>query len=408
MNSTRKPLWTKRFILLCASNFLFFMSFFLLLPTLPVYLVENLKASEDQVGLIMGIFTIAAVFARPLTGYLMDLKNQKALFLIAIIVFVVATFGYLVAQTVLFVFLIRFIYGFGFGMSTTAGGTMAAEWIPEERRGEGLGYYGTFIMVAMSVGPVVGVYVAAQTSYQGMFWFCFALSVIGLIMASLLPNYKQPSKKKEHIRKFSLKSSEDLHYWFNELIEKKAIPVAAAMMMIAIVFGGVISFVSLYAKEIGDTSIAGTYFTLYAIAIVISRPFAGKWFDQKGPNRLIAFGTLLYFIGMIVLGLAMNSWMVYAAALIIGIGYGVLQPSYQALSIQLSPSHRRGAATATFFTLFDIGVGIGSFLLGWVVVQIGYGNMFLASSLFLMVSYFVYIRSARPMVQKQKWALQEK
>ncbi|MCF6136299.1 MFS transporter [Pseudalkalibacillus berkeleyi] len=407
MEATRQPLWTKRFILLCASNFLFFMSFFLLLPTLPVYLVENLGASEDQVGLIMGIFTIAAVFARPITGYLMDFKNQKALFLIAIIVFVVATFGYLVAQTVLFIFLIRFIYGFGFGMSTTAGGTMAAEWIPEERRGEGLGYYGTFIMVAMSVGPIVGVYVAAKTSYQGMFWFCFSLSLIGLLMASFLPNFKHEKSKKD-ARKLSLKTKEDMSFWFQELIEKKALPVSAAMMMIAIVFGGVISFVSLYAKELGDASIAGTYFTLYAIAIVISRPFAGKWFDQKGPNRLIAFGTLFYFIGMIILGLAMNSWMVYAAALVIGIGYGVLQPSYQALSIQLSPSHRRGAATATFFTLFDIGVGIGSFFLGWVVVQIGYGNMFLLSSLFLIVSYFVYFRSARPMVKDARLALQEK
>ncbi|WP_349409729.1 MFS transporter [Pseudalkalibacillus sp. SCS-8] len=396
MTTLKQPLWTSKFILLCASNFLFFMSFFLLLPTLPVYLVENLGASEDQVGLIMGIFTIAAVFARPITGYLMDMKNQKALFLIAIIVFVVATFGYLIAQTVLMIFLIRFIYGFGFGMSTTAGGTMAAEWIPEERRGEGLGYYGTFIMVAMSIGPIVGVFVADYTSYQGMFWFCFFLSLIGLIMASFLPNYKTTRKAPENQRKFSIKHKEDLAYWFNELIERKALPVSIAMSMIAIVFGGVISFVSLYAKELGDASIAGTYFTLYAIAIVISRPFAGKWFDRKGPNQLIAFGTSLYFIGMIVLGLAASSWMVYIAALIIGFGYGILQPSYQALSIQMSPKHRRGAATATFFTLFDIGVGVGSFFLGWVVVQIGYGNMYLLSSLFLLVSYYVYYRTAKP------------
>ena len=408
MESLKQPLWTKRFILLCASNFLFFMSFFLLLPTLPVYLVENLKASEDQVGLIMGIFTIAAVFARPMTGYLMDLKNQKALFIIAIIIFVVATFGYLIAQTVLFIFLIRFIYGFGFGMSTTAGGTMAAEWIPEDRRGEGLGYYGTFIMVAMSVGPIVGVNIASHTSYQGMFWFCFALSIIGLIMASLLPNYKSTQKNTKEVRKFSIKNKEDVNYWFNELIEKNALPVSAAMMMIAIVFGGVISFVSLYAKELGDASIAGTYFTLYAIAIVISRPFAGKWFDQKGPNLLVLLGTLFYFVGMILLGFAWNSWMVYGAALVIGSGYGILQPSYQALSIQVSPEHRRGAATATFFTLFDIGVGFGSFFLGWVVVQIGYGNMFLFSSLFLILSYLVYFWKARPMIQRASVPLQEK
>jgi MFS family permease len=387
-------LWSKRFILLCSINFLLFIGFFLLLPTLPVYLVNVLGAREDQVGLIIGAFTIAAVIARPLTGYWMDHGNQKKLYFIAIFIFLVATAGYMFAQTILMLLILRFIHGFGFGMSTTAGGTMAAEWIPAQRRGEGIGYFGTFIMVAMVIGPMIGLVIAEQLSYTLMFIICSILAGFAVVLSLFLtsPKKDKSSFAKGVDRKFSLKNREEMRYWFSTLFEVKAIPISLSMMMIAVVFGGVVSFIALYAIELGDAKMAGVYFALYAIALVVTRPFAGRWFDQKGPFAIVAIGSLLYFIGVILLGLANGPILLYVAAIIIGAGYGSLQPSYQALIIQEAADNRRGAATATFFTSFDIGVGFGAFILGALIPWIGYSWMFLLSSIFLIFSFLIFYR----------------
>jgi MFS family permease len=399
-------LWTTRFILLCLINFLLFMGFFFLLPTLPLYLVDVLGAREDQVGLIMGTFTIAAVLARPSTGYWLDRGNQAKIYIAAIVIFLLATAGYLLAQTLLLLLILRFVHGFGFGMSTTAGGTMAATWIPATRRGEGIGYFGTFVMLAMSIGPLIGVFMVDQFSYKLMFIFCTLLATIGLVLSLFL---RSPPKVRDQETRDSkevqdtnekqvskhpspLKGTEKARYWFTTLFEVKAIPVSLSMMMIAVVFGGIVTFVALYAAKLGDSKMAGVYFTLYALSLVITRPFAGRWFDLKGPFSIVAVGTLLYFVGVILLGLATGPTLFYLAAVVIGAGYGSLQPSYQALVIQEAAENRRGAATATFFTSFDIGVGFGAFSLGALIPWIGYGPMFLVSSIFLVLSFLLFYR----------------
>ena len=124
--------------------------------------------------------------------------------------------------------------------------------------------------------------------------------------------------------------------------------------------------------------------------IVLVRPFAGQWFDQRGPFGIITAGTALYFAGIILVGLADGALLFCLGAIFIGVGYGCLQPSFQAMVIQNAPNDRRGAATATFFSSFDIGVGAGAFFLGLLIPVLGYSLMFISSSFFLICSYSIY------------------
>src|SRR5690606_41827374 len=64
----RERLWTKDFILICAVNFFMFAGFFLLLPTLPIYVVDELGGAAGQAGRIVAVFTAAAVQAPALSG----------------------------------------------------------------------------------------------------------------------------------------------------------------------------------------------------------------------------------------------------------------------------------------------------------------------------------------------------
>lgn len=392
-----EPIWTKRFIILCITNFVLFFSFFLLLSTLPLYAMDTLQANEQQIGLIIGIFTFAAILARPLAGYLLDRTNQVKFLIVAVLLFTIGTAGYLLTASILILLLVRFIHGFSFGMSTTAGSTLAAEWVPAKRRGEGLGYFGTFIMVAMSMGPMVGLFVANQSSYQTMFILCSMLTLVGLSLTLFLQkNQEKPTEISVQVQKNNEHNDHQqgitskLKQSFFQAFEKSTFPIALCMLFIAIVFGGCVTFLSLYAQELGNPLWAGYYFFFYSVALIITRPIAGRMFDQQGPVRVVVMGSILYGVGVLLLGLANGPILLFIAGAIIGLGYGSLQPSYQALVIQNAPENRRGAATATFFTSFDIGVALGAFVLGMVANYLGYSVMFMLSSLLLLCSLIAF------------------
>mgnify|MGYP001954936607 CR=1 FL=1 len=149
-------LWSKDFILLCAVNFFMFAGFFVLLPTLPIYVVEELEGREDQVGLIIGVFTLTAVLVRLPSGIWLDQWGRKRIMILSLALFVVATSTYLAAFSLVFLLLLRLFHGAAFGISTTAVATVVADRLPLSRRGEGMGIFGTASMLAMIVGPALG------------------------------------------------------------------------------------------------------------------------------------------------------------------------------------------------------------------------------------------------------------
>ena len=132
------------------------------------------------------------------------------------------------------------------------------------------------------------------------------------------------------------------------------------------------------------------FFVVYAVAVLISRPFTGKLFDNKGPNSIMYPAIISFAIGMIILSQAKPSQANTAVILLIagafiGFGYGTYMSSSQAAAIKGVSPKRVGLATATFFVLTDIGLGIGPFLQGYLVPSVGYNGLFLILAILLVL-----------------------
>ena len=390
-----EKIWTKNFIILCLVNVILFAGFFFLMPTLPLFLVEELGGREEQVGVVVGIFTLSAVLFRPITGMLLDHLGRQRMMLFSLIMYVLAVTGYLAASSIMLLLLLRLFHGAAFGMVTTGTGTVVADMVPERRRGEGLGYYGAFSIFAMVLGPIVGLFIAQQWSYSIMFMVCAGLSWIALMLSLGVRCPKDYPKKKCSL--FASRGD-----WKN-LFELRAIPYSVVVIGLAATFGGVVSFLSLYAVQLGDEDMAGWYFFVYALALVASRLFSGRIHDRKGPDLVVYPGLVFYLLGVIMLGAANGPVLFYLAAVCIGFGYGSIQPSLQAMVIQRAPD-RRGAATATFFTGIDIGIGSGSFLLGLVAAQWGYSMMYYSCSLLVILSGIFYWWARKSLSHPEKQA----
>ncbi len=189
---------------------------------------------------------------------------------------------------------------------------------------------------------------------------------------------------------------------WKDLIEPSSIPIALTGFVLAFSYSGILSFIPIYAKELGLSEIASYFFILYALVVVISRPFTGKIFDRFGENVLVYPAIIIFTIGMFILSQAQTSFWFLGAGMLIGLGYGTLIPSFQTIAISAAPNHRRGSATATYFSFFDSGIGFGSFILGIVAAKSSYHNMYFIAAIIVAFTllFILWITRTKTKIQE--------
>jgi len=373
----REKLWTRNFTLIGIANLLMAIAFYFLLPTLPLYLKETLGATSSQIGLVLAFYTVAALLIRPFVGYAIDSIGRKFIYLLSFIIFSALFMGYILAISIGLMIVIRFLHGLTWGSLSTSGSTIAVDFIPASRRGEGISLFGLSMTIAMAIGPLIALTILGRTDYLWVFVIASFISLIGLALAL---NIRFPEYKPNHEnRSFSVK----------RLIEKNSIPLSLNVLIVTTTYGGILSFSSLYGKEIGIEN-SGLFFLLLAGGIGVSRFFSGTIFDRVGPYRIVIIGMILLILGFPILFFAPNFIGYHVTAVIIGLGFGIIMPTFQAMVNNLVLPDRRGAANSTYFTSFDLGIGVGMVLTGIISEQIGLGGTFLICSAIIAFALLLF------------------
>lgn len=265
MNNNKRPqLWTKDFILVFISNLLLFFSFYMLIPVLPLYLMENLGTSGSVAGIVLALYTISALCIRPFSGFMVDMFSRKPLYLICYGLFCVIFAGYVVGTTLVLFIILRILHGLAFGMSTVSGSTVAVDIMTSERRGEGIGYFGMAANIAMAVGPVAGLAIYKYYSFDALFLTALFSSFIGLITIILI----KPIKKEHVVPKQTLS--------LDRFILLKALPCVALLFIAGLGYGSVLNYVGLYTEMVDFQSSAGWFFVIIAIGIILARVLSAK------------------------------------------------------------------------------------------------------------------------------------
>ena len=109
----------------------------------------------------------------------------------------------------------------------------------------------------------------------------------------------------------------------------------------------------------------------------------------------------MFAIGIAILGLTSNPYGIVVAAPIIGLGYGMAQPAFQALAVESAPIERAGVATATYFLSLDISVGVGSALLAVAAQILGFQDTYKMISGIVIVALALYHFFIKYTYQKQ-------
>ena len=398
-NEIKERLFTRNYILVCLSAFLMSFSFFILVPTLPLYLKDTFGISQTLVGVVLSCYVVAVLSVRPIAGFVADTLPRKSVYVAAYAIFVVSFTGYFfITQTLALFILLRIFHGFSFGMLTTAGNTLVIDVMPSSRRGEGLGYYGVTNNLAMAFGPMAGLFVISSGNYTLLFLTSLITGAIGLILASIV---RAPRKVLE---KTEFKLSADRFFL------KEGIRACFAFFLLAMPYGMTTSYMALYASEVGITQNAGLFFTVMAAGLIASRLHSGKRVDKGFVTETIRLGICIAFFGAmgeallsVVAGwsIAAGYVLYFLTAFLFGYGYGTMFPAYNTLFINLAPNSRRATANATYLTGWDVGIGCGM-LFGGMLAEGGYEYCYMLGTVLVVVALLFFVRVVTPHFQSHK------
>ncbi|KAF6562845.1 MFS transporter [Paenibacillus sp. EKM202P] len=379
--SVKETFWSRNFIFLMISNALLFMAFEMLMPTLPLF-VESLGGSPSQIGLVTGVFMCSAILIRPFSGTLIQLLDKKYVLIIGVVICMLATGSYMLSTSLVLLLVFRLVHGFGFGIASTLYATSASDDLPPHRMGEGMGYFGVGETVAISVGPLLGIWMLHVAGFSGLFSTGAIILLLSLVMSiwvrrrSANPTTADTAKDKKRVP--------------FKLFEKRVLLQSGLVLLIGVVAGGVMSFVALFAKEQGFTNAAWFFFTV-AMASFLVRLVSGRIFDTKGPAYILIPAGIVLIVAIVMVASSRTELQFLIAAVLYGSSFGAIFPALQAWAISVVGEDEREDAVGSFYNFFDLGVGGGSLILGMAAGLTSYKTMYLFSTLLIAVYLIIFV-----------------
>jgi len=383
-------LWNREFIIITLANFFLACSFNLLMPSIPLYITEQLNVPQTQTGIVLSSYAIALLLIRPFSGYMVDVFSRKGLLIFGSLLYVASFFGYFYATTVLLFVIVRFVQGLWWGLTTVSTSTVSIDVIPSPRRSEGIGYFGTFNNIAMAVAPFIAIHIYHKYNFHVLLWCAIGMGAVAIFTCSLLQlNIKRAVERPviSMDRFFLVKS------W----------PIFLNQLIPSFAWGTIGPFVAQYGLEIGIEN-PGIFFVFWAGGIMLSRIFAGKMVDRGHIHQVNTFALLLIAISFLAFATLHSIVAFCLSGLFIGIGYGMLFPATQMLYVNMAEHSKRGTANATYLLSFDLGLAFGMLAGGFITGIYGFSEIYFFSGVLCILSVLIYWVVSKKVYEKNKIA----
>ncbi|MEJ7172216.1 MFS transporter [Staphylococcus capitis] len=380
---TKDPIFTKSFNLNFVINFFVYLCMYLLIVVIAGYSKTEFHASDSLAGLVVGLFIVGSLIGRFITGKYVNSFGPKKILIFGLICLIITQLLYFIPGSVWFLMIVRLLNGIATAIATTATGTIAAYVTPPTRKSEGISLFSLSLVLGTAIGPFFGMLLMNSFSIQILFMICVILGVLsGLLSLFIKIDFKTVASKND--------TSNRKAFSLGNFIAKEAIPVAIVMMLIGVTYAAILTYLQAFAVERNLVTAASYFFIFYAVASLVTRPIAGRLMDDKNENVVVYLAFIFLIISFAMLMFSFDGWVLLIAGIALGIGYGNLSSSMQAIAIKVSPSTKYGLATSTYFIGLDIGIGFGPSFLGLFTHMITYSQLYGIMAILGIITLFIY------------------
>ncbi|MBU4532825.1 MAG: MFS transporter [Eubacteriales bacterium] len=360
-----------RIVLVLLASFTAFGNLYLAFIVVPAYLIEAgfsavFAAAQNTV------FAGAAVTLRFLFTPLVD-RYRKWSLVLASAAFALAPLGLVWADSAATITAVRILQGFALALYPFSANAFIADVSPSEQRGSNLGLLRMVIILSLIVGPPFAVWAVGIYGYQTLF---VALTLIGLVGLSPLLLLREPEH--QHTRGNPLPL-------FKEVLKNRSIrPLLYATVLVGVAYGVILTFVPIYSLQLGVENY-GVFFTVFAVSGILIGILAGRLSDHHGRARLAKPAVAAFGLGTVIVGLLAVDNMIWLSAVLAGMGYAASVTVLVAWLIDITQERLRATALSLYENSLDVGITVGVFVFGVIVLLIAYGWSFAIMGLTVFV-----------------------
>ena len=363
----REALITRDFSLAWLASFFEGLSWSLFIH-LPGFL-DDLGASEAEIGLIFGVAALAAVAVRPLVGQALDRFGRMPVIYIGNVLNVGSILLYLTVSAIgPWVYLVRIVHGIGLATLFSAFFTYGADVVPESRRTEGFALFGVSGLLPIAAAGVIGDIVLSVAGFRELF-------ITAAVFATLALFVSLPLRE----RKPAMREGTERRGFFSVVKRPSLRPIWLMAGGLAFVLTAYFTFLRTFVDETGVGTV-GLFFATYGVAAILLRVGLGWLPDRVGQKRVLypSMGSLA--AGFLVLAVATGNWHVGIAGVLCGVGHGFGFPILSGMVVTRAPDEDRGSAITFFTALFDLGILVAGPVLGVIISGFSYPTMFTFSA----------------------------
>jgi MFS family permease len=362
----------------------FMFGFNMMHPTVPLF-ITDMGGTKAQVGAVAASFSVAAVVTRFFAPLILQKFGKKRMLRVGVALTLAVTFACGFAKALPLILLFRMLQGVGFGFVSTLTTTLAADLLPDERRGEGIGYFGMGITAVTAISPALGLFLVESATFFIMFLTASAGQALSIAALFAFTPPARVTERNPDAPKLSVKTG---------FFEPRLFLQCAMLLFMGTARSAEQNFLSLLAA---DRRIAGlSWYYIFQTAVSFGAKFlTGRVYDSKGHIWSILPGGFCWLIAFLIMSFSHKLGVLLIAGFFSGVGMGALLPSMQTWCISRVGPERRSVASATYFNFYDIGIGGGALLLGRLFGASGAAVAFRAASVCMAVFLLIYLIGTR-------------
>lgn len=352
---------------------------YLLSPVLPLYVVA-LGGTSTQVGMLFSAFSLVAVLLRPMAGAWVDRHGIRRVLLPGVAAVVLVSLGLQAASGPAAIIALMGGMGLGHGLVSMAASVLAASG-PAERRGRALSLYYLASPVAMAVAAPVALALARHVGMRANFAL---VTILGLVLLGLAlsPTTAPPRAVRM--------PTGGLRLW-----SLGALPLSAILVVSTMGHSALYAFLPLHTMAHGQDQHLGWFFALYSGGLIGFRALLGRGADRWGGARMLPPALGAIAAGFLVLTLPPRPASLVTVAVLLAAGGAVLYPTLVALVVDRVPEAERGLAMGTVSGAWDLGIVVGSLVVGLVVQRASHAAGFAVAAGLTLVALVAFVLAER-------------
>ena len=362
IGADRRSLLSPGFVLVTAATLFYFIALGALLPTLPVYVEDELGGGSVAVGVAVGVFAVSAALLRPLAGRLGDTRGRRILVIGGSLVMGLSVLAYTLVDSIAALVALRLLTGAGEAAMWVGAATAIQDMAPDDRRGEAASYFSVALYAGLAFGPLVGEGLRDSAGFHAVWIFA---GCCGLIACAL--GFGTPRDVRREPQPF-------------RLLHPAALGPGAILLLGMLPFIGFATFIALYGPTVGFADVA-PLLLVYGVLVLVIRVVGAKLPDQLGWTRASSTALSVLAVGGLLLGLWSGTAGVWLAVVALAIGMSLLFPALFSATVAAVPESERGQAVGTFSLSFDLASGLGPAVLGVVVALADYRAAFVVAGI---------------------------